>query len=65
MKPLFKNLRAIATVNVGEGGRFAYKLGNIKTGESLSAIANITRMLRFREITSICKLIYHINRAHH
>ncbi|NWF57922.1 MAG: hypothetical protein HXY43_01010 [Fischerella sp.] len=59
MKYLFKYLRAIATVNVGEGGRFAYKLGNIKTGESLSAIANVLFTIRLMKM-----LVFPANYCH-
>lgn len=35
MKFLFKNLRAIATVNVNQDGRFPDILGNLKVGDRL------------------------------
>ncbi|MEH2445319.1 MAG: hypothetical protein V7K18_05930 [Nostoc sp.] len=30
MKFLFKNLKAIATVNMNQDGRFSYRMGNLK-----------------------------------
>ncbi|WP_335112028.1 hypothetical protein [Nostoc sp.] len=48
MKFLFKNLRAIATVNMNQDGRFSYRMGNLKAahhqrGTSESAMNVIDR----------------------
>ncbi|MEH2395306.1 MAG: hypothetical protein V7K21_27855 [Nostoc sp.] len=48
MKFLFKNLKAIATVNMNQDGRFSYTMGNLKAahhqrGTSESAMNAIDR----------------------